>query len=215
MNEEKVCFIFCSNDSLYTEECIYYIHHLNIPIGYRIEILEVKDAKSMASGYNEAMRQSDAKYKVYMHQDTFIVNADFIFDFLKVFQEDRQIGMIGMIGTPKLPESGIMWETERCGAIYTQSVDKALLLRLGDVSLKEVEAVDGLLMITQYDIPWRDDLFDKWHFYDCAQSLEFIRKGYKVVVPAIDEPWCMHDTSMASTASYEEERGKFLREYKR
>ena len=24
----------------------------------------------------------------------------------------------------------------------------------------EVEAIDGLLMATQYDIPWRDDLFD-------------------------------------------------------
>ena len=30
----------------------------------------------------------------------------------------------------------------------------------------EVEAIDGLLMATQYDIPWREYLFYMWVFYD-------------------------------------------------
>lgn len=213
VNERKVCFIICSNDRLYTEECLHYIYHLNVPQGYQIETLTVEDAKSMAAGYNEGMQASDAKYKVYLHQDTFIINRDFIRDFVDVFQKDEQIGMIGVIGSPELPDSGIMWEGKRCGAVYVPGYTHDSLFRPGGSGLTEVEAIDGLLMITQYDIPWREDIFDKWDFYDCSQSQEFIRRGYKVVVPALREPWCMHDSTLSVMKAYDGERQKFLQEY--
>lgn len=76
-----------------------------------------------------------------------------------------------------------------------------------------MEAIDGFIMITQYDIAWREDIFDHWDFYDCSQSMEFIRKGYKVVVPAMQKPWCVHDCGFVNLAGYEEERLKFLKEY--
>ena len=215
MNDKEICFIICSNNQLYTEECIYYINHLSIPEGYQIDILTVKDAKSMTAGYNEAMRYSKAKYKVYLHQDTFIVNANFIQDILDIFQSDEQIGMIGNIGAVRMPDSGIMWETERYGMLYEQHIYET---ELGSNPVKgrkylEVEAIDGFLMITQYDITWREDLFNHWDFYDCSQSMEFIRKGYKVVVPAMKKPWCVHDYGFLNLESYEEERLKFLKEY--
>ena len=50
----------------------------------------------------------------------------------------------------------------------------------------EVEAVDGLFIATQYDVKWREDIFDGWDFYDISQSEEFHRAGYKVVVPYIN-----------------------------
>lgn len=213
VNEKKVCFVICSSDRLYTEECLHYIYHLNVPEGYQIEVLTVEEAKSMAAGYNEGMQASDAKYKVYLHQDTFIINRDFIRDFLDVFKSDEKIGMIGMIGAPKLPDSGVMWEGKRCGAVYLPGYLRDNLFRPGGTGLTEVEAIDGLLMITQYDIPWREDIFDKWDFYDCSQSQEFIRRGYKVVVPALGEPWCMHDSALSAMNAYDGERKKFLQEY--
>lgn len=212
-NENEICFIICSNNTIYTKECIYYINHLNIPEGFRIDVLTVEDAVSMTAGYNAAMQSSQAKYKIYLHQDTFIVNPDFIQDFLNVFRQDEKIGMIGMVGSPMLPQSGIMWEGQRCGAIYSGNIVETIEFRQGINTLTEVEAVDGLLMITQYDIPWREDLFDKWDFYDCSQSFEFIRQGYKVVVPAMDQPWCLHDSGPAGLKNYETERWKFLQEY--
>ena len=62
MDEKKVCFIICSNDQLYTEECLYYINHLHIPDRYQVDALTVEGAVSMAAGYNEGMQASDAKY---------------------------------------------------------------------------------------------------------------------------------------------------------
>ena len=217
--KQKVCFIICSNDELYTAECIYYINHLLIPEGYQIEVLTVEDAKSMTSGYNEAMQCSNAKYKVYLHQDTFIINSNFISDFIKIFQYNEQIGMIGNIGVIRLPDSGIMWEADRYGMLYDHHIFETVFLSNQTVAERdtgylEVEAIDGFLMITQYDIPWREDLFDKWDFYDCSQSQEFIRHGYKVVIPKMDKPWCVHDCGVNNFERYEEERQKFLREYK-
>lgn len=77
----------------------------------------------------------------------------------------------------------------------------------------EVEAVDGLLMATQYDIPWREDLFHKWDFYDISQSFEFLRAGYKVVVPGQDPVWYLHDCGAINLENYDEEREKFLGAY--
>ena len=94
MNENKVSFIICVNDNLFFEECVRYLNWLEVPEGIETDILEIREAHSMAEGYNEGMKSSDAKYKVYMHQDAFIVNKYFIYDILSIFREDRSIGML-------------------------------------------------------------------------------------------------------------------------
>ena len=217
MNDRVFCFIICSNDELYTQECLYYINQLNVPEGYEIEVLTIVDAQSMTAGYNEGMNHSDAKYKVYMHQDVFIINRDFIYNCLNIFQKDDKIGMIGMVGAPRLHPSGVMWKGNRCGRIYEQHIFETRLFT-GDEEVRgdyaEVEVIDGLLMVTQYDLPWREDLFDKWDFYDCSQSMEFIRHGYKVVVPYMVEPWCLHDCGFINSENYHGERKKFMLEYR-
>ncbi|MDE7132448.1 MAG: glycosyltransferase family protein [Lachnospiraceae bacterium] len=210
----QICFIICTNDPVYVDECIYYINQLIVPDGYHIDILTVEDAKSMASGYNEAMQHSEAKYKVYLHHDTFIVYPHFLKDILRIFQSDAEIGMIGVIGAPHIPANGIMWDEKRYGMIYEQHIYETVMLSNPCTQpLEEVEAIDGLLMITQYDIAWREDLFDKWDFYDCSQSMEFMRHGYKVVVPKTEEPWCVHDCGFINLKDYNGEREKFVREY--
>jgi hypothetical protein len=55
-----------------------------------------------------------------------------------------------------------------------------------------VACIDGLLMATQYDLPWREDLYGGFIYYEGPQCLEFIKKGYRVVVPRQKEPWCLH-----------------------
>ena len=45
----------------------------------------------------------------------------------------------------------------------------------------EAEAVDGLIMATQVDCPWREDLFTGWHFYEISKCKELIAHG----VPSI------------------------------
>jgi hypothetical protein len=215
MNDKKICFISCVNNKDYEQEEMRYLAHLSIPDGYETEFLSIWDAASMTSGYNEGMRASDAKYKVYLHQDVFIVNRRFIYDILEVFKDPR-IGMLGMIGSTKMPENAIMWEAPRVGQLYSNAIyfSGRHDLEVTKEAYAKVEALDGLLMATQYDVPWREDLFRKWDFYDASQSAEFRRAGYQVVVPRQEEPWCIHDADLNNFKNYYGERKIYLQEYR-
>lgn len=214
MNDKKICFIMCTNDELYANEAMYFINSLHVPEGYSIDILTVQEAPGMTAGYNEGMEASDAKYKVYLHQDVMIVEKDFIYKLLDVF-EDESVGMVGMVGSPRMPENKVMWYSKRYGQIYANNIYSMNLINFGDVKGRyaEVEAVDGLLIATQYDIRWREDIFDKWDFYDASQSEEFRRAGYKVVVPYMEKPWVIHDDGFMDLKNYYNQRRKYLREY--
>lgn len=216
MDEHKICFIICSNNGYYLEECLFYISKLEVPSGCSIDVISISDAESMTSGYNEGMRATDAKYKVYLHQDVFIIYKGFLQAVLDIFQSDSAIGMIGMVGAPRMPVGGVMWYGAREGALYGSNKVigeyAAYQYHLAD-GLHEVEAVDGLMMITAADIAWREDKFDGWDFYDVSQSFEFRRQGYKVVVPEQLCPWCVHDDGIVNLVNYDKYRRICMEEY--
>lgn len=217
MNDKKISFIVCTNNEFYMKECRFYLEELTVPEGYEMDILEIKGAASMTSGHNTGMRSSDAKYKVYLHQDVFIRNRNFISDLLDIFQADDKIGLVGLVGTPYMCKNGVMWRGVRYGGFYKldEYVKKGFIRRFFPIHLgyMEVEAVDGLLMATQYDIPWREDAFKKWDFYDVSQCFSFLDAGYKVVVPGQAADWYFHDCGTLNLSNYEGEREILIKEY--
>ena len=99
-----------------------------------------------------------------------------------------------------------------------------------DRFLQSVEAVDGLFIAARgpgfpkasnpladsvYDIPWRADIFDGWHFYDSSICREYRRRGLSVVIPRQGENfWCIHcPTEKPLDPAYHKYRQRFLREY--
>ncbi|WP_075721641.1 glycosyltransferase family protein [Roseburia sp. 499] len=209
MNPYQIAFIICSNDKQETDECLFYLRNLKIPRGYSTEIIPIYNASSMASGYNIGMNRSDAKYKVYLHQDTFIINPNFIHELLQVFQSDSEIGILGCVGRRKMPLDGLAVDGWNTGKVY-DNLDSVQGYESG---ICEVDALDGLLLATQYDIPWREDLFQGWDYYDISQCYEFLRKGLKVVVPKQKEYWCYHDNRYSRLKDYDKWRQKFVEEY--
>lgn len=169
----------------------------------------------MTSGYNVGMRASDAKYKIYLHQDLFIINQNFLYEILYQFT-DKSVGMIGMVGSPSLSSDYILWNGTRYGAYYRTSVasfDSQCVYPSTQYDSYEVEAIDGMLMATQYDIPWREDLFKHWDYYDISQSFEFRNRGYKVTVPRMSPPWVIHDSGALNFRHFYEERIVFINNY--
>ena len=190
MNDKKFAFVMCANNEQYEKEALYYIERLEVPEGYSCESVVIREAESMAEGYNRAMQLSDARYKIYMHQDVMITEKKFLKKILSLFK-NREIGMIG--------------GSEGYGTYIFGQVA---------APCEYVEAVDGFLMITQYDVPWRADIFKKWDFYDVSQCFEFSKRGYKIAVPAMLNPWCIHDCGASDYHDYFGEREKFLQEYR-
>ena len=219
-DKQKIAFITCVNDEMEYEECRYYIERLNVPDQYSVDIISIREAPFMTAGYNCAMRDSDAKYKVYLHQDVFIKEKDFISHILEIFSHDEQIGMLGVVGKKEIGLTvfdmmkwdiggvadcnGIIdWERPR-GSIYAEVVDGLYT---------EAATADGLLLATQYDIPWREDVFSRWDFYDISQCVEFKKAGYKVVVPYQEKIWCCHVDVLSGLAEYCDQYDLFFREY--
>ena len=55
MNDHKIAFIACVNDEEQFQEALYYIDRLYVPQGYETDVIAVREAPSMAEGYNAAM----------------------------------------------------------------------------------------------------------------------------------------------------------------
>lgn len=223
MNPYKFCFIICTNNSLLLEEAIHYINHLQVPSGYEIDLLTISDAASMTEGYNEGMTASDAKYKIYMHQDVFILNKNILSDLLAIFQSDPQIGMIGMVGYDEVSSDGIMWHaSQRRGNIYQKKPAASYpCLSEYHYSLEkdgfhQAAEIDGFLMATSHDLPWNTELLKDWDFYDAFQSINFLQHGYKIAVPFQRYPWCMHDDGkFLNMEKYDEYRQIFMKIHKK
>lgn len=215
INENEICFIICTNDLEQYAECDAYIRRLNVPEGMSIDVISIQEAPSMCAGYNAGMNASDAKYKVYMHQDVYIINRDFIKDFLECFKRNPKAGLLGMIGRKFLPDYDYFFGGDQWGSAYETQVHETITYdnysKRGQD--EKVMHLDGLLMITREDIPWREDIFDKWDLYDTSQSLEFLRAGFEVVVPFMEQPWVIHDCGYLSLSNYASQREKFVKEY--
>ena len=215
MNDNKIAFIICTNNQLYFNECCYYINRLLLPEGFERDVIGIEDAPSMCAGYNAGMQSSDAKYKVYLHHDVFIKEPKFIFYLLERFRSAPDVGMIGMVGGCGMPKTGVTYLAWNEGTVDCREPDFAYQLICDPVQQEDcpVDAVDGLLMATQYDIAWREDLFVNFDFYDVSQSFEMRKAGYHIVVPYQKTPWVIHDSSFAKLNYYDKNRKIALETY--
>ena len=216
-------FIACSNNTLLMDECRRYIDRLFVPEGWRIEVTVITDAKSMCEGYNRAAvmhpgdppRTEDVPVRIWLHQDVYLINRFFLHNLLMILQSHPDIGLIGMAGTPQMHPSGVWWNGEGVGCLYTVTDDPLTEEEYTSApALTEVASVDGFCMVTRADIPWREDLFDGFDFYDVSLSYEIRRAGLRVVVPDMRHPWCVHDDGrVLSLYHYNHYRKIFLEAY--
>lgn len=194
MTDEKgIAIILWINDKEAGMKQEEYLSALHIPEGYNVELVEVTDAQFRTEAYETGRRQTNAKYKVYLDAKTIMINEDILEDMLGVFKDDASIGMLGLIGTEKIPTQGVCaWANKRIGKAIDKH-GKKFEKGIFETDYREVMAVDGFCMMTQYDLPWRIDLFKTEAFWDTAQCIEYRKAGYKVVVAKQDDYWCIAD----------------------
>jgi len=212
MKNQKIAFIICVNDEVSYEECLYYIERLFVPEGFEIEVFVIREADSIYSAYNQAMNISDAKYKIYMHQDVFLINRSILQLCVDLFKSNARIGLIGLMGGKSYPVNRRFYRSWDTGHVLGNTERGAFCNKL-DTEAAKVVAVDGMFMMTQYDLPWREDVLSGWDFYDFSQSIEFTRHGYEIWVPKQEEPWSIHDFGYLNFMNYDEGLMQFLKVY--
>jgi len=216
IDDHKICFIYCANNDHILLESIRSVTASYLPGGYKTENRIIKNASGIAKAYNDGMYSSNAKFKIYLHQDIIINNPNFLKELLILFLKYPKLGLLGVSGPKLMPLSGYWPHAPVCyGKFLWGEPGAAVPLAWNEVTAdyEPVQAVDGIAMITQYDLPWRDDIFKGWHFYDISQSFEFIKAGYDVGVPRQSSPWFLHRQHEVSMAGYEPEQQLFLAHY--
>lgn len=139
--------------------------------------------------------------------------------FLAIFESDSAIGIIGMVGAKHLSHDGVMAHENRIGNLYglekwkQSPAGKDSNIALWKEGIGEVEAVEGLLMAIQYDLPWREGIVIGWDFYNISHCLEFRRVGLRIVVPGQRKAWCIHVWEVFGFRNWEETRRAVLKAY--
>ena len=196
MNEKKIAVI-AQCDASGVSAIRPYLAAIDVPQGYEVELIEVFADGNVADTYQRIMGQSDAKYKVYLAAGSILLRLNFFEEMLRVF-EDPMIGVMGLVGAKQLSTTGLLATSPFVKGRLLYADDTDFNGADIDGEMEEVMAVSGDLIATQYDIPWRSDLFHSDCFYAEAQCIEFRRRGYRNVVPHQDEAWLLSGTKEIS-----------------
>jgi GT2 family glycosyltransferase len=209
LNPNALAFITCVNDETQYDTCIRHLDALQIPAGHTVETIAVFGAPSMAEGYQRAMEASTARYKIYVHQDVYIVHRELLPKLVTLFRTHSRLGMVGVVGATRLTASGIWWlnnASHSYGRIWEYSRPGGFWSWLGPFNRRRLHliryrsfvgdylpaaVVDGLFLATQYDLPWISPL-GGFELYEQVHGLEFIKAGLEIGIARQETVWCLH-----------------------
>ena len=208
MNDKKIVAIIHLTDENSTKDAMLALQKLKVPQGFSFDILPIEGEKKYAA-YNFAMKNSDAKYKIYLDEKVIVRQENLLTELIKTFKADKEIGLIGCSGAIQLSTHGICFNSvKRCGKLQMGTNKNAIEWSAIEKDFAEVEAVDGWFMATQYDIPFKEEYET---LADTAQCMDFRRQNYKIVVVKQKKPWLWYKSNVWNIT--EEDRRKFLEEY--
>lgn len=86
--------------------------------------------------------------------------------------------MIGMVGGCGMPKTGVAYLAWNEGTVDCREPDFAYQLICDPAQQADcpVDAVDGLLIATQYDVAWREDLFVNFDFMMYRSPLRCVKQ---------------------------------------
>jgi GT2 family glycosyltransferase len=192
---KRFAFLTCVREDARYDRLRASIEELVRPDGIEIALFTESEERNLAAAYNRLQAAAAGwRYKAYVHDDVVILNRNLLEDVLRIFRR-RRIGLVGAAGCRYLPESRIWWDGSGVLGRVIHLVDgqrEPFDLEEPTGEYERVEAVDGLCLITQHDLPWDEEL-PGFHFYDVAHSTRIREAGYDVVVPRQAEAWFAHD----------------------
>ncbi|MDR2925191.1 MAG: glycosyltransferase family protein [Azoarcus sp.] len=156
------------------------------------EIIAIRDASSLAEGYNRGLRRARGDIVIFSHDDILILDPDFA---QKISRRMRDFDILGFAGTRRCT-SPFWWHAGvplASGAIASiRSVDNVITIVMSTWNtspwpvVDNIQAIDGLCMIARRDaaeeIGFDEKTFDGFHLYDLDFSFSAYLAGKKLGV---------------------------------
>ena len=195
MNLRKIDFIICYSNEKCLNKCVACIEELIVPEGYQTEIIGVTKAENLAEAYNALMNESDAQYKVYLQENVYIVNRNFLIETIEEFECDTSIGMLGILGQESNNTEYGEWNCGSVAIINDNRSDK--ILEKNERQGMYVECLNGLLLMTSIDVNWKSLVSGPNGYFDIEHSKAVRNKGCTLKVPYQTEPWCVYESGFS------------------
>ena len=164
----------------------------------------LNDAESIAKGYNQLARQSEADILCFMHQDARVgFHADVLY---KYFEELTDPGVLGFCGSGR-QVPGKQWHEcqPTYGGLAQGKGDQARPLDFAPVErfipgtelgFQPVHTLDGYCLFVQRSVFEKiggfDEEYQGWHGYDidiCAKAIAAGRQNYVINQPSAHFSW--------------------------
>lgn len=191
--------------------CADAIRTLEIPAGYKAEIITIEASSNTAVDRQRSMRCCQADYKIYLEDNALLLDEKFVYKVVETFQQDERIGLIGIAGTNIVPTNGIAIASQSIiGEFVDQEGKRITGSRFSEGNAKDVKTVFGAVLATRYDFDWPEEYATSC-FCDTAYSLNIQRKGYRcAVIPvSVATVW----TGDKSISVDNREQTSFLNQY--
>lgn len=192
--ENQFFFIIIGNDELVISENLRYLNNLVIPGKMHAEYMIVHENKNLSQALERGRLESAAKYKIYLDQNTFIIDKDFLVKAKQVFEKYQDIAMLGGRGFCK---SDGQSKLEIKGHYIYQENNETLpcIKEMGQDASKEIldaMALDKHFMMTSIDTTWKGNDNN----YNILKSVELRHRGYRTVVLTDENPMILFDNGI-------------------
>lgn len=169
-----------------------YVSHVRKTFSHpktQILVYENDGKQSLTEVYNQGLKDSVNDIVVFMHDDLIIETKNLTPKIIKLFDKNKDYGIIGIAGTDNLT-SGTWWQNRedmygivghvQNGKRHVNKYSKKLYNNV----LKDVVIVDGLFMMFHKERIKKtfNEQFKKFHFYDLPICVENYMEGVKVGV---------------------------------
>lgn len=182
----KVHFIVFYKNQECLDKCLGCLNALKIPENVETDVLGVDEGESITRAYDACMESSDADIKIYIRENIYITDPDFLIRALDLFKNHEEVAMAGIIGGFEKKPGFIDWTV---GSLNIFSDDSRIVFE--NPFNKDFEYVDylsGQVLMTKKDFPWTTEEEDCDKFFDIYHSRKTTESGAKLAVINFQKP---------------------------
>jgi hypothetical protein len=182
--------------------------------GVSHEIVAIRDAHSLAEGYNRGIAQARGKYLILSHDDIEIFTPDFA---PRLTAHLEQFDLIGIAGTTRVIGgawflAGHPYDYQLVTSPTGQIGWYAIIVRgSGTLVVPSIQAIDGVFMAMRAEvaraIQFDEITFDHFHLYDIDFSYRAYLGGYRLAV--CRDIFLVHESLGNFNSVWEEYRKRF------
>lgn len=191
--ENQIFFVIVGNDQWIISENLCYLNNLILPENMSVEYV-ISASDNIPQTLEAAMNESVAKYKIYLDENTFITDKNFLIKALNIFNKQPEIGMLGVRGFYKENETSKM----QVKGHYVYLDNDTTTSCVKDVcegkynEVLDVMALDRHFMMTSIDTAWHGDNNN----FNIIKSVELRHMGYRTVVLTDEKPSVLFDNGI-------------------